>query len=1040
VRNKKEMKIIVLILIILFTIGFVYAATLLDDTQAEFDSGTYANTFYNTSGFVQLNASQTSGNYTSQIFNAGAISQWNNISWTQGAYYQQELPDNCASESGLGGVDMTGTKLLMHLNEASGTIEDTSGQGNNGTYNGALYSQSGKFNTAIGFDGTDDVITVSDDDSLSFGDGATTDSPFSITAWVNMDDATSFPILDKLAEYTLDTGGSDNLFFRIYDNAVGLATAKHVQTTGTLTSYEGQWTHLAATYDGSSTAAGIKIYINGVQQATTVQNDGVSYSAMHNNGYPLTIGKRESWSTKYANGDVDELMIINKTLSANEILNIYKRGALKLNLTARSCDDAACSGESFTDITDESPQSLSVANNSYFQYKFAFETDNATYSPELYNVTIDYTSLNAIPITTTPSITPATAYTNNDLNCSFTVTDNDDGDNLSINYTWYNGSTAMITGNLSVVNGTEESIILKSGNTTKGETWNCSVIPYDGASYGTEKSASRTISNSLPTAPVINVTPDIPNDGDDLTCSVKTASTDNDNDAVTYARQWYKNSMAQAGETANTLSNTLTTPGEIWMCVVTPNDGTSDGAAGNDSVTINGTIPTYAVNLISPSNGASWTSSSTVTFQYNTTLNATNCSLIINGAVDQTDDNITVNATESFTKSLSNAAYTWSVNCTDVNNVTNSSATWTVTVSYSTGGGGGGVGGGGGGTTTTTTPVTTVILPEEEEVCSEFWICEDWSKCINGRKTRTCVDFNACGTALSRPIETETCLTEDQLALEQLNVDQYRVEQTFTVSQNNEISFSYGGETHSITITEITPEKVSVIIRSEPISVDLYPKQPQGVDLDNDGRDDIKLILNFVEDGEAEITLKFVGTGISSITGEAITVLPYKSPKSYYLVPVILLLVLFIVLVSVRKSHLSKKTKKFVTVLHIILMGLIILIFLTSFFKDSIIGAILTNATNTTAAQSSSAISKMSLPMIAFALIIAAVSIIMIFIERKKIKGLFKKKHGSRAKKKKAKKIKKIPKRVKKLKIKPRKRQKAINKLFKQKRRKRKKR
>ena len=147
----------------------------------------------------------------------------------------------------------------------------------------------------------------------------------------------------------------------------------------------------------------------------------------------------------------------------------------------------------------------------------------------------------------------------------------------------------------------------------------------------------------------------------------------------------------QAGQTSSTLSNLLTSIAEVWKCVVTPDDGTSNGPTAQDNVTINGTIiPTYAVNLISPSSGASWTSSNTVTFQYNTSLNATNCSLIINSAVDQTDTNITANATETFTKSLSNAAYTWSVNCTDINNITNSSATWSLSVSYSSGGGGGG--------------------------------------------------------------------------------------------------------------------------------------------------------------------------------------------------------------------------------------------------------------------------------------------------------------------------------------------------------------
>ena len=43
----------------------------------------------------------------------------------------------------------------------------------------------------MSFNGVDQYIDVGDSDSFSFGNGAT-DSPFSISAWVNMIDATNF--------------------------------------------------------------------------------------------------------------------------------------------------------------------------------------------------------------------------------------------------------------------------------------------------------------------------------------------------------------------------------------------------------------------------------------------------------------------------------------------------------------------------------------------------------------------------------------------------------------------------------------------------------------------------------------------------------------------------------------------------------------------------------------------------------------------------------------------------------------------------------
>jgi len=149
-------------------------------------------------------------------------------------------------------------------------------------------------------------------------------------------------------------------------------------------------------------------------------------------------------------------------------------------------------------------------------------------------------------------------------------------------------------------------------------------------------------------------------------------------------------------------------------------------ACDNSSNCINSSSRTFIVDLYSPkvylenpSNGSTWSSSSTVTFSYNVSdIAIANCSLIINNVIDQNDTSITVNSTQEFTKSLSNANYNWSVNCTDNLNRKNNSETWQLTVSYSSGNGGGPGGGGGGGSGSTI--ITT------EYVCGNG-ICESES-------------------------------------------------------------------------------------------------------------------------------------------------------------------------------------------------------------------------------------------------------------------------------------------------------------------------
>ncbi|MFH0833003.1 MAG: C1 family peptidase [Candidatus Aenigmatarchaeota archaeon] len=59
-----------------------------------------------------------------------------------------------------------------------------------------------------------------------------------------------------------------------------------------------------------------------------------------------------------------------------------------------------------------------------------------------------------------------------------------------------------------------------------------------------------------------------------------------------------------------------------------------------------------------------------------------------------------------------------------------------------TGGGGGGGGGG--------------FL----QACKENWTCNDWSICIDGNQSRTCIDNNKCGTMKNKPAENQSCVVE----------------------------------------------------------------------------------------------------------------------------------------------------------------------------------------------------------------------------------------------------------------------------------------
>jgi MSHA biogenesis protein MshQ len=169
---------------------------------------------------------------------------------------------------------------------------------------------------SMSFDGTNDFIDLGDSDDFSFGNSST-DSPFSISAWVNMTDATSFVTIAKDAtsnrEYVIRTLTDDKLYFYLLDNVNGGYIGRI--SSGTVTSYQG-------TYNGNSSSSGIKIYLNG-SAVDNADYQGGSYTAMSNTTTSLNIGRQESGVGTFANGKIDEVAIFNTALTEQEVQSIY---------------------------------------------------------------------------------------------------------------------------------------------------------------------------------------------------------------------------------------------------------------------------------------------------------------------------------------------------------------------------------------------------------------------------------------------------------------------------------------------------------------------------------------------------------------------------------------------------------------------------------------------------------------------------------------------------------------------------------------------
>jgi len=142
-----EKKLSVFLIILLFA-TFVLASVLIDNSQSDFDLGTYNNTLYNSSvgsGAVQLNLSYNNGTYTSQIFDTGSNVTFNNLSWEyqriqcpEGMVYINKLNGYCIDkyEASTPGCEVVGencasaqTNYCTACTPSSGAFGTTSGVG-----------------------------------------------------------------------------------------------------------------------------------------------------------------------------------------------------------------------------------------------------------------------------------------------------------------------------------------------------------------------------------------------------------------------------------------------------------------------------------------------------------------------------------------------------------------------------------------------------------------------------------------------------------------------------------------------------------------------------------------------------------------------------------------------------------------------------------------------------------------------------------------------------------------------------------------------
>jgi uncharacterized repeat protein (TIGR02543 family) len=227
---------------------------------------------------------------------------------------------NCGNQQNPTAVWDASYKLVLHLNEQTGTHYDSTTNANNGTpRNGVQQGVTAKIDGGDYFDGIDDYIEIPHSSTLSGYTEALT-----ISFWVKFEDTSRRQtILGKYNSATNQRGWFVDYnprdrptrplgFYASWDGA------NYREWYANFVPKAGEWYYITIVWEANAIP---RFYINSVQ----VQTIGTAtIPQIYNNvGVPLLIGRCQYDNSRYFKGYLDEITISNPARSANWILTTY---------------------------------------------------------------------------------------------------------------------------------------------------------------------------------------------------------------------------------------------------------------------------------------------------------------------------------------------------------------------------------------------------------------------------------------------------------------------------------------------------------------------------------------------------------------------------------------------------------------------------------------------------------------------------------------------------------------------------------------------
>ena len=185
----------------------------------------------------------------------------------------------------------------------------------------------------------------------------------SLDFWMRDRDRSSQPVVVLQRTFGTDTGynGFDLILrngvlsarlYRIWPgNGIGVQARAPIA--------QNDWQHIAVTYDGSSTAAGLRMFLNGHPLETDAIRDHIQKKAspaLYGAGH-LTLGQRFR-DRGFKDGDLDELRIYDRAVSPLEIANLHDGKSLAAALSDPTTHKSALQSFYFSAVDDEARKAM----------------------------------------------------------------------------------------------------------------------------------------------------------------------------------------------------------------------------------------------------------------------------------------------------------------------------------------------------------------------------------------------------------------------------------------------------------------------------------------------------------------------------------------------------------------------------------------------------------------------------------------------------------------------------------------------------------